>query len=160
MQAKQFSEWIKWKQRNKLLNISFPGVYCIAISESDLSGQMFKWIPHISYIGMTNSKGGLKSRLRQFDNTIIGKTGHGGADRFKLKYSNYNELIENLHVSICPFVCDVNSDNPEDLRIMGKVACFEFECIADFVERYGSLPEFNDKKRSPKYSLTQEKDTK
>ena len=41
----------------------------------------FDWIKEIIYIGMTNSKGGLKNRLQQFDNTIAGKTGHGGAQR-------------------------------------------------------------------------------
>lgn len=38
-----------------------------------MSEQDFEWTPEITYVGMTNSKAGLK----QFDSTIIGKTGHG-----------------------------------------------------------------------------------
>ncbi len=103
---------------------------------------------------MTNSKAGLKGRLKQFDNTIIGKTGHGGADRFRFKHGNYKELADKLYVSACTFECDVESNDPKDLRIMGKVAKFEYDCFAEYVEKFGELPEFNNKKESPKYSLT------
>jgi hypothetical protein len=33
---------------------------------------------------------------------------------------------------------------------MGDVARFEFLCLAEFMDRYNRLPEFNDKNRSPK----------
>jgi hypothetical protein len=33
---------------------------------------------------------------------------------------------------------------------MGEVAKYEYECFALFAEKFGHLPEFNDKKRSPK----------
>jgi len=151
---KEFSQWIKWKDRNSLNGIKYPGIYCISISEKDLSGQNFEWISKITYVGMTNSKAGLKGRLKQFDNTIIGKTGHGGADRFRFKYENYQELVDKLYVSVCSFECDVKSNTPKDLRIMGEVAKFEYDCFAEYVEKFGDLPEFNNKSKSPKYSLT------
>lgn len=100
MHPKTFSKWTKWKDRNTLNGIQFPGVYCIAVSETDLSGQNFEWIDKIVYFGMTNSKTGLKGRLQQFDNTISGKTGHGGADRMRLKYENYDDISEKLYVSV------------------------------------------------------------
>lgn len=37
---------------------------------------------------------------------------------------------------------------------MGDVAKFEYQCFAHHVEIYGQLPEFNNKKEAPKYSLT------
>ncbi|MDM8162247.1 hypothetical protein QUH73_20710 [Labilibaculum sp. K2S] len=151
---KKFSQWTKWEDRNSLNGIKYPGIYCIAISETDLSEQNFEWIPKISYVGMTNSKAGLKGRLKQFDNTIIGKKGHGGADRFRFKYENYQELLDKLYVSVCSFECDVKSNAPKDLRIMGEVAKFEYDCFAEYVENFGCLPEFNNKTESPKYSLT------
>lgn len=154
MVDKNFSQWIKWKDRNSLSGIIYPGIYCIAISETDLSEQDFEWISKITYVGMTNSKEGLRGRLKQFDNTIIGKTGHGGADRFRLKYENYKDLVDKLYVSVCSFECDVKSNAPKDLRIMGEVAKLEYDCFAGYVEKFGKLPEFNDKKKSPKYSLT------
>jgi hypothetical protein len=114
----------------------------------------FSWLPDIKYIGMTNSISGLKGRLKQFDNTIIGKSGHGGADRVRFKHQNYNELVNKLFVSISFFECNVKSNQSNDLRVMGEVAKFEYDCFARFVELFGVLPEFNDKKLSPKYSRT------
>ena len=151
---KQFSNWTSWEARNNILNIHFPGVYVIAITNSNLENKKFNWTKEIKYIGMTNSISGLKGRLKQFDNTIIGKKGHGGADRVRYKYQNYNELIKELYVSIVYFECDVKSNLPKDLNIMGDVTKFEYECFAKFVECFNSLPEFNNKKLSPKYSLT------
>jgi hypothetical protein len=99
---------------------------------------------------MTNAKGGLKSRLQQFDNTIKGKEGHGGAQRVRFKYASYKKLAPRLFVSVSPYKCNVTSNKPSDLRIMGEVAKQEYECFALFAKRYKGLPEFNDKKRSPK----------
>ena len=153
MNLENFSTWKKWINRNDLDNISYPGIYIISISHRNIDGEKFSWLSEIAYIGMTNSVAGLKGRLKQFDNTIIGKTGHGGADRFRYKHQNYEELIEHMYVSVVPFECDVKSSQPKDLRIMGKVAQFEYDCFAEYVELFGGLPEFNDKKNSPKYSL-------
>ena len=81
--SQPFSTWIRWIERNQLgETLKFPGVYAIALSDKDLTSTPFEWSEEIIYIGMTNAKGGLKSRLQQFENTIIGKTGHGGAERF------------------------------------------------------------------------------
>jgi hypothetical protein len=103
---------------------------------------------------MTNSAGGLRARLKQFDNTIVGKTGHGGADRVRYKHQIYQKLVEELYVSVAAFPCNVKSNQPRDLMVMGEVAKFEYDCFAEFVKKHGSLPEFNDKKSAPKYSLT------
>jgi len=154
MDIEKFSVWYKWENRNNAKDIKFPGVYIIAISEKNLENQKFEWIKEIKYVGMTNSIKGLKSRLRQFDNTIRGKRGHGGADRFRYKHQHYDELIDKLYVSVFPFQCDVESNSPKDLRNMGEVAKFEYDCFAKYVELFNELPEFNDKKNSKKYSLT------
>ena len=86
MCEEKFSPWVKWGKRNELPEIKFPGIYVCAVSKENLENDKFSWISEIAYIGMTNSKLGLKGRLKQFDNTIAGKTGHGGADRFRYKY--------------------------------------------------------------------------
>ena len=103
---------------------------------------------------MTNSRGGLRSRLKQFDNAVNWKEGHGGASRVRYKYKEYSELVPNLYVSVCSVKCNVKYNTPLDLRLMGEVAKFEYECLARFVEKFGRLPEFNDKKRSPKARRT------
>lgn len=147
----KFTKWIKWQDRNSLECLNFPGVYSIAISDTDLSNENFELIPEIKYFGMTNSKMGLKGRLTQFDHTIKGKTGHGGADRFLHIHKNYNELVARLFVSVSIFDCNVKSSMPKDLLVMGEVAKFEYVCFAEFVEKFDCLPQFNEK-RSDKYS--------
>jgi hypothetical protein len=145
-----FSQWVRWKDRNTLDGVRQPGVYVLAVTTAVLDKKAFDWIEEIAYFGMTNSKGGLKSRLRQFDNTIQWKEGHGGAHRFRNKYRDYHELIKILFVSVSPIECDVRSKTPENLRKMGEIEYLEYFCFAEYVKHYGRLPEFNDKKRSPK----------
>lgn len=147
----KFSNWIKWSDRSKLNDLQYSGVYAISYNEDDINNNNFNWIREIIYIGMTNSKRGLKSRLKQFDNTIFGKEGlHGGAKRVRYKFKDYDDLIKHLYVAVCPFKCDVNSNKVEDLFVMGKVAEYEYVCFAEYVKRFGMLPEFNNKKLSPK----------
>ena len=154
MYENQFTNWVNWNHRNIIEGIEFPGIYAVAITTEKIASCSFSWIPKIIYIGMTNSVTGLKGRLIQFDNTIKGKRGHGSADRILYKHQNYEDLLDKLYVSVSPFKCDVRSKAPNDLRIMGEVAKFEYDCFAHFVEKYGELPEFNNKKQSPKFSLT------
>jgi hypothetical protein len=147
----EFSSWSKWCERNNLQGLQSPGVYAIALSKVNMSGTPFAWCEKIIYIGMTNSKGGLKSRLQQFENALKPCGGaHGGAQRVHLKYPDYQSLNPKLYVSVWPYECDVQSNASSDLRIMGDVAKCEYECFAQFVDMFGQLPEFNDKKKSPK----------
>lgn len=145
-----FTAWAYWRDRTELPGLSYPGVYALAITQDDLSRRPFLWMSEIVYIGMTNSKGGLKSRLGQFENTIKGGAGHSGAHRVRFNHPDYTKLITTLYVAVCVFPCDVTSNDPSDLRVMGDVAKHEYECFATFREKFGVLPQFNDKTRSPK----------
>jgi len=128
-------------------------VYAISRSSKDLTDKAFKLREDIIYFGMTNAISGLQGRLQQFDNTISGKRrAHGGADRTRYGYTSYARLAPLLYVSIARFVCDPTSDLPADLRKMGSVVRFEYLCLAEFFERFGCLPRFNDKANAPKYS--------
>ena len=148
----KFSNWVNWSNRNGLADIKFPGIYCISVTESDISNHVIKFIREIKYIGMTNSKGGLKSRLNQFENTLNGKLQHGGADRFMHSYNGpHDELVPKMFVSVWPFDCKVDSNKYEDLITMGEVAKSEYICFAEYVKNYKELPQFN-KKESPKAS--------
>ena len=154
MYEDKFTAWSTWERRDELKGIKLPGVYAIRISSKSIAGRKFSWHKEIVYVGMTNSVSGLKGRLRAFDNTIKGRRGHGGADRFRFKHNNYNILVKKLYVAVAPFNADITSNMPEDLLIMGDVAKFEYQCFAQYVYKYGELPEFNNKKESKKYSLT------
>ena len=146
---KNFSKWAKWSEREQLPGVKSPGVYILAISNKNLSGRTFKWTPDVKYIGMTNSQVGLKGRLQQFDNTIRGREGHGGACRFRYRHKKYGPLTKKLYVCLCAIECDVKSKSPKDLRAMGEVGKLEYSCLAKYVQRYKGLPEFNDR-NSPK----------
>jgi hypothetical protein len=122
----------------------------LAISENDISGRDFSMTENIVYIGMTNSNTGLKGRLQQFDDTIRWKTGHGGAMRVRKKHRSYEMLCKKLYVSVRVFSCNPREDSQEVLRIKGLVAQDEYNLWADFFAKFGRLPEFNDKKKSPK----------
>jgi len=145
----KFSKWTRWKDRPSLNNIGFPGVYALAVSEKDISGNEFDWVKEIIYFSMTNSGGGLRALLKQFDDTVVGKEGHGG-ERVRFEYRNYNEFANNLFVSVCPVKCNVKSNDPEDFLKMGEVAYLEYYCFAEYVKIFGQLPKFNNKKKAPK----------
>jgi hypothetical protein len=150
----KFTPWFRWKDRNEIMGIAFPGVYCLRTSSENIHGNDFEWHEEIAYIGMTRSEKGLKGRLKQFDNTIMGKTGHGGADRFRYKYPDYEALSKILYISAQLFLCNTKEVKPEDLRVMGTVVKTEYDCIAKYLELFGRLPEFDHMKRPrpPKYS--------
>ncbi len=145
-----FSAWEKWIDRDTIEGINFPGVYALAISSVDMSGFSFAWQREIVYIGVTISKGGLKSRLKQFDNTIHHKPGHGGARRFRGKYPDLASVMKQLYVSVCSARRKLSWNNALDLRLMGEIARYEYESFATYCDKFGQLPEFNDKQRSPK----------
>jgi hypothetical protein len=104
---------------------------------------------------MTNAVAGLKGRLVQFDNTIAQRhLDHGGADRVLYKHKDYSALVKKLYVALRHFRCFPGSETPADLRAMEKGANAEYQCMARFVEEFGSLPEFNRKEAAPKHSRT------
>ncbi|MGD0260664.1 MAG: hypothetical protein ABSD29_12665 [Verrucomicrobiota bacterium] len=154
MDTKLFSRWAHWNSRNGLEGLEFPGVYALAICNHDLSGKRFSWIKQIVYVGMSNAIAGLRGRLKQFDNTIVGKTGHGGAQRFRYDYPSHKKLVPYLYVAVAPFKRTGTSNSPADLLTMGDVAKAEYECWAQFASVYGRLPKYNDKKKAPKYGKT------
>lgn len=151
MNANRFSCWAHWPDRGELEGLQFPGIYALAISRHDLSGKRFSWVKQIVYFGMSNAISGLKGRLKQFDNTIIGKTGHGGAARFRHDYPSHKKLAPLLYVAVVPFKCKVTSNAPADLLTMGDVAKAEYECWSHFVRVFKRLPKYNDKKNAPKF---------
>jgi hypothetical protein len=151
MDPARFSQWKSWQARGTLDRLHLPGVYALVISGDDLSDKTFTWLPQIVYFGMTNAVSGLKGRLKQFDNTINGKTGHGGAERFCRDFPHASDLLSQLYVAVLPFECKVTSNCAADLLIMGTIVKAEYECFAQFAELFDRLPKYNDKKNSPKY---------
>lgn len=148
MELSGFSKWKPWNKREELEGLQYPGVYALAISAEKLLDTPASLKENIVYFGMTNCS--LQARLRQFDNTIRGDIGHGGAERFLRKYRSYKTLVKKLYVSVNFMECNPKAVHYEDLCKMGEVVKFEFICQAEYLRKHQRLPEFNDKKISPK----------
>jgi len=146
----RFSPWKAWNERESINGVRFPGIYALAVSDALLTGQKFSFLPEIAYFGMTNAVSGLRGRLKQFDNTILGKSGHGGAERFRHDFPRASELERVLYVAAMPTECSVTSNATADLLLMGQVAMAEYECFAQYVLLHGRMPKYNDKKNAPK----------
>ncbi|MDD5070423.1 MAG: hypothetical protein PHV17_06805 [Candidatus Omnitrophica bacterium] len=169
MKEKEFSQWIKWNDRNCSKyseDLGCPGVYAIQYSEVKKRNLKFCWKDDICYIGETHSQKGLIQRLNQFNNVLRGGTGHGGAERFflgiykkqKSDYKDknndlekkYKEIIENLYFAIISIKCDdfnMKTISPKDLRTLGDIRKLEYECLAKYKEARvpnSSVPRFND----------------
>ena len=93
---------------------------------------------------------GAEGKAEAIDNGIAWKPGHGCAERVRNKHREYGILCPRLYVAVASFKCDVTSGKPADLRRMGDGARCEYLCFAHFAEQFGRLPEFNNKKDSPK----------
>ena len=152
------AKWTPWQRffRDETLKSipTFSGIYAFAIVKFDISDQSFSLRQEIVYFGMTNnSNGGLQTRLKQFKDTIERKTPqHGGAERFLYAYKKGRKDLEKvLFISVLPVRCNPSSNEAGDLRKMGRVCSLEYEYQAQYVDKFGTgLPQFNDKKDSPK----------
>lgn len=144
-----FTPWINWHRRDELPALVAPGVYAIARTAENLAGKPFAWPRDIVYFGVS---GALKSRLRQFDNTISRKRKeHGGADRVLYAYPDYSALTPELYVSILAVGETAAGDTAECWRRIGDARRLEYHCVAEHLERHGQLPQFN-RGDSPKFS--------
>jgi hypothetical protein len=131
-------------------DLRYPSVYLLAYSNHSMAGQRVQ--PRdVFYVGMTNSAGGLKQRLKQFQSSIEGGNGHGPAYRFYemcAKGKAYSQLQTKRRFFFVtysiPCVSQKSKASAHDWRQMGKVALLEYEAIACVLERTGKLPKLND----------------
>jgi hypothetical protein len=121
--------WDKDKQ------LKFPGVYLLAYTPDDLEGQRIK-IDDVCYVGMSNAKGGVRARLKQFMSGIEKGRGHSAGDFFYRKNKKpFSELRgrEKFYFATLCRECstgDKSDAMPDDFRMMGAIACLEYYAIA------------------------------
>jgi hypothetical protein len=143
----KFSNWIPWEDRNEYPYVKCPGVYMLTVSEKKLSDKTAD-LAMATYIGMTDSRGGLGLRWRQLNRSICdGSRGHSGGRTIFNRLGSYVKWKRKLFVSACPVRCTVEKTmrTPSDLIQMGWVAYLEYEALAKFKELTGDEPEFNTK---------------
>src|SRR2546425_11147530 len=93
----KFSPWISWEHRRGYKSGRMAGIYIVAISKKGLDGKRPSWAD-VSYIGMTNSAGGLLSRWHQFDKAIHGVAGHSCGKTIFRDLGNYTHWRKRLLV--------------------------------------------------------------
>lgn len=134
-----------------LKNNDYPGVYILAYTNKNLGGKSIN-INDIFYVGMSNSRRGIKSRLKQFIDGINKNRSHSAGMRFYKKYAlgvPFNRLKrkETFFVQSLSLPCNVIKEerNAEDLRKMGKVTKLEYDLLAHIKEKTEKEPELNKK---------------
>ena len=143
----KFSRWYKWDERTEIQNLNNPGIYAIAITSNNLSGKKFDY-GKVDYIGMSNSKGGLNSRLNGFNRAIHGNKGHSGGRTIFGDLGTYRKWKgKKLFVSVVQVKCNTEkaSRTHRDLINMGWVAFLEYEAMAEFKKRLKREPHYNKK---------------
>lgn len=145
----------KWKplleHYKKIEDGNYPGIYLLAFTEKNLAEEIV--IPSdIFYVGMSNARKGLTSRIQQFINGIEKNGSHSAGMRFFKEiskgtaFSKCNHL-ENFYMVSLAFKCDVNkiTRTSNDLKIMGDICQLEYYLLAHIKEITGSEPKLNKK---------------
>ena len=145
----------KWKplleNSKNIEDGNYPGIYLLAFTDKNLDGETVK--PNdIFYVGMSNARKGLTSRVQQFINGIEKNGSHSAGMRFYkenskgIAYSKCNHL-EKFYIVSLAFRCDVNklTRTPNDLKIMGDVCRLEYYLLAHIKEITNEEPNLNKK---------------
>jgi hypothetical protein len=139
----QFSEWYEWTNRNNYPMKDFPGVYLISITpKSDLAGKKPNF-EDVVYIGMTNSRRGLRGRWMQFFNAVLGNGKHSGGKRVFSDKGHYETWSDYLYVAAMSVDCNVINPTDEDYIKMGWVTYLEYEAFACYYRSVNGHPEYN-----------------
>jgi len=129
--------------------LQYPGVYLLAYTAAKLNNKPVA-VRDVFYVGMSNSAGGVRQRLKQFKVGIENNTSHSGARRF-FKDHNQNRAFtiantgKRFYFVALTIEClsDKATASPDDLRQMGHVTCLEYYAIAHVAKQTGKRPALN-----------------
>lgn len=145
----------KWKplleNSKNIEDGNYPGIYLLAFTDKNLEGETVK-PSDIFYVGMSNARKGLTSRVQQFLNGIEKNGSHSAGMRFYkenskgIAFSECNHLGK-FYIVSSTFKCNVNklTRTPNDLKIMGDVCRLEYYLLAHIKEITNSEPTLNKK---------------
>ncbi|QWG16134.1 hypothetical protein KMZ68_13880 [Bradyrhizobium sediminis] len=130
-------------------DLIYPGVYLLAFTSEKIAGETVK-PDQVLYAGMSNSAGGVRARLKQFIKGIEKNDFHSGAMRFYREYCGgkpFSQLRTRRRLYVAALAIECKSDKvdaqPDDLRLMGHVACLEYYAIARIAQKTGKKPALN-----------------
>jgi hypothetical protein len=131
-----FSEWFKWKDRQTIKRINYPGVYLLAKFNQKPSGSAKQLNKNIIYVGETCNNT-ILGRLSQFENSAFyGKNGHSGGWSYRAYYKS-KDKGKDLYVSILA----IKDGHLSDLLIRYT----ERKIIYTYGKKYGEKPLLNKK---------------
>lgn len=135
----------------KIEDGNYPGIYLLAYTNKNLEGQIVE-PDDIFYVGMSNARKGLTSRVKQFLNGIEKNGSHSAGMRFYKENSQgipFSECdhLEKFYIVSSAFKCNVNKQTrtPNDLRIMGEICRLEYHLLAHIKEVTNEEPKLNKK---------------
>lgn len=130
-------------------DLIYPGVYVLAFTSEKIAGETVR-PDRVLYVGMSNSAGGVRSRLKQFIKGIEQNGYHSGAMRFYREHCRGEPFArlktrKRLYVAALTIECegDKVDAKPIDLRLMGHVTCLEYYAIAQIAQKTGKKPALN-----------------
>jgi hypothetical protein len=156
--SKLFSgSWIDLHSKDPFARpeLKYPGVYLVAYTSKNLTGR--KATPSdVFYVGMSNSAGGLRQRLKQFKKGIEVNGLHSAAMYFFRRYCGSRPFSEAqtgkrlfFTALAIPCVSKKSEAKPDDLREMGHVACLEYYALAHVAAKTTKNPALNQLGRMP-----------
>jgi len=119
-----FSEWIRWRERSSLDNISFSGVYLLAHFDDHPKLIANHLNNNVIYIGETCAQQ-LRKRLNDFHRCAIGKADtHSGGVSYWKQFGV--SAINHLYVAIFPVANISSSLKPLFIRYVERKLLFEY----------------------------------
>ena len=119
----------------------YPGVYLLAYDARELAGKRVA-VDDVYYIGMSNSAGGVRARLKQFKSALEKGYGHSGGDRCyrRNKQTPFSQLRSRKRFYFAAWC--VPSTSPK-ASARPLVACLEYYAIGHVLTRTGKVPPLN-----------------
>jgi|GEM_PF-2598731 len=134
----QTSGWMPWRLfRNRFPVSRRPGLYILAYSDGAPEQTVDPLSDKVIYIGIAEDQS-TGTRLSQFENSALGKTGHSAGWTFRLEllqkyYDNNAELLRGFHNLYCSWL-EVTDGKPRDI---------ERQLIHDYRSKWGARPFLN-----------------
>lgn len=111
-----------------------PGVYLLAYGGKSLTAQRVQ-VDDVYYVGMSNSRGGVRARLKQFKQALERGSSHSAGDYcFKQNGSRpFKSIKTRKKFYFATWCIDLPRDidlTATNLKQLGHVACLEYYAIA------------------------------
>ncbi len=131
-----FSPWMRWDDRKDYEHVNSPGVYIMAHLKRVPSGPANPLSSRVIYIGETGRS--FRVRWSQFENSALGRRGHGGGDTYHVKF---RKPREDIYVAALP-ISDLGRRDPKT-RLKLTMKLLEDKILFEYYVKHWRLPACN-----------------